>query len=67
LMHFHFSVLLTVRLNFKLSEAIFCRQIPASQYSSTLSQIPLRYLVADRSEDGRRHAASWNLAYHLPR
>jgi len=24
-------------------------------------------LVADRSEDGRRHAASWNLAYHLAR
>ena len=29
------------------------------------SQIPLRYLVADRSEAGRRPAASWNLAYHL--
>jgi len=25
------------------------------------SQIPLRYLVADRSEAGRRPAASWNL------
>jgi len=23
--------------------------------------------VADRSEDGRRPAASWNLAYHLAR
>jgi len=31
----------------------------------TSSQIPLRYLVADRSEAGRRPAASWNLAYHL--
>jgi len=30
-------------------------------------QIPLRYLVADRSEAGRRPAASWNLAYHLAR
>ena len=28
-------------------------------------QIPLRYLVADRFEAGRRPAASWNLAYHL--
>jgi len=28
-------------------------------------QIPLRYLVADRSEAGRRPAASWNLAYRL--
>jgi len=27
-------------------------------------QIPLGYLVADRSEAGRRPAASWNLAYH---
>jgi len=27
-------------------------------------QIPLRYLVADRFEAGRRPAASWNLAYH---
>jgi len=31
------------------------------------SQIPLRYLVADRFEDGRRPAPSWNLAYHLAR
>jgi len=31
------------------------------------SQIPLRYLVADRSEAGRRPAASRNLAYHLAR
>jgi len=31
------------------------------------SQIPLRYLVADKSEAGRRPAASWNLAYHLAR
>jgi len=31
------------------------------------SQIPLRYLLADRSEAGRRPAASWNLAYHLAR
>jgi len=30
-------------------------------------QIPLRYLVADRSEAGRRPAANWNLAYHLAR
>jgi len=29
------------------------------------SQIPLRYLVAEWSEAGRRPAASWNLAYHL--
>jgi len=28
------------------------------------SQIPLRYLVADRSEAGRSPAASWNLVYH---
>jgi len=28
-------------------------------------QIPLRYLVADRFEAGRRPAASWNLANHL--
>jgi len=34
---------------------------------STKSQIPLHYLVADRSEAGRRPAASWNLAYHLTR
>jgi len=27
------------------------------------SQIPVCYLVADRSEAGRRPAASWNLAY----
>jgi len=26
-----------------------------------------RYLVADRSEAGRRPTASWNLAYHLAR
>jgi len=31
------------------------------------SQIPLRYLLADRSEAGRRPVASWNLAYHLAR
>ena len=31
------------------------------------SQIPLRYLVADRSEAGRKPAASCNLAYHLAR
>jgi len=31
------------------------------------SQIPLRYLVADSSEAGRRPAASWNVAYHLAR
>jgi len=31
------------------------------------NQIPLRYLVADKSEAGRRPAASWNLAYHLAR
>jgi len=31
------------------------------------SQIPLRYLVADRSEAGRTPAASWNLAYYLAR
>jgi len=30
-------------------------------------QIPLRYLVADKFEAGRRRAASWNLAYHLAR
>jgi len=30
-----------------------------------LKQIPLRYLVADRFEAGRRPASSWNLAYHL--
>jgi len=30
-------------------------------------QIPLRYLVADRSEAGRRPAASRNLADHLER
>jgi len=37
--------------------------------SSDKSQISLRYLylVADRSEAGRRPAASWNLAYHLAR
>jgi len=34
---------------------------------ATKSQIPLRYLVADRSEAGRRPATSWNLAYHLAR
>jgi len=33
--------------------------------SDPVSQIPLRYLVADRFEAGRRPAASWNLAYHL--
>jgi len=49
------------------------RASPASalpQFSLRLickSQIPLRYLVADRSEAGRRSAASWNLAYHLTR
>jgi len=31
------------------------------------SQIAIRYLVGDRSEAGRRPAASWNLAYHLAR
>jgi len=31
-------------------------------YVRTKSQIPLRHLVADRSEAGRRPAASWNLA-----
>jgi len=31
------------------------------------SQIPLCYLVADESEADHRHAASWNLAYHLAR
>ena len=35
--------------------------------STTKSQIPLRYLMADRSEAGRRPAASRNLAYHLAR
>ena len=30
-------------------------------------QIPLRYLITDRSEAGRRPSASWNLAYHLAR
>ena len=33
----------------------------------TKSQIPLRYLVADRFEAGRSPAASRNLAYHLAR
>ena len=32
--------------------------------SAAKSQIPLRYLVADNSEAGRRPAASWNLPYH---
>jgi len=31
------------------------------------SQIPLRYLIADRPEASRRPTASWNLAYHLAR
>jgi len=30
-------------------------------------QIPLRYLITDRSEAGRRPSVSWNLAYHLAR
>ena len=32
--------------------------------SAAKSQIPLRYLVADNSEAGRRPAASRNLPYH---
>jgi len=43
-----------------------CRNVGLST-SVTKSQFPLRYLVADRSEAGRRPAASWNLAYHLAR
>ena len=31
------------------------------------TQISLRYLVADRSEAGRRPATSWNFTYHLAR
>jgi len=40
---------------------------PRLYFELTKSQTPLRYLVADRSEAGRRPAASWNLAYHLAR
>jgi len=35
-----------------------------AQYAAK-SQIPLRYLVADRSKAGRRPAVSWKLAYQL--
>jgi len=38
-----------------------------AQMHAAKSQIQLRYLVADRSEAGRRRAAGWNLAYHLAR
>jgi len=37
----------------------------SSKWPSAKSQIPLRYLVADRLEAGRRPAASRNLANHL--
>jgi len=40
-------------------------RIAAEGVAISKSQIPLRYPVADRFEDGRRPAASWNLAYHL--
>jgi len=40
---------------------------PTARVPCSKSQIPLHYLVADRSEAGRRPAASWNLAYHLAR
>jgi len=45
--------------------AATCRIIPAR----TLVKAKFHYaiLVADRSEDGRRPAASWNLVYHLAR
>ena len=43
-----------------LSQLKFCQLLRKSQ-------IPLRYLVADRFEAGRRPAVSRNLAYHLAR
>jgi len=39
----------------------------ASLKDHAKSQIPLRYLIADRLEAGRRPAANRNLAYHLAR
>jgi len=38
-----------------------------SPCTAAKGQIPLRYLVANRSEAGRRPAASRNLACHLAR
>ena len=32
-----------------------CSNLVADRFAAGLSQIPLRYLVADRSEAGRRH------------
>jgi len=44
------------------------RSLPASNsFAYPKGQIPLRYLVANRFEAGRRPAAIRNLAYHLAR
>ena len=43
-----------------LSYACFCEHSVKAKFHYAI-------LVADRSEAGRRPAASWNLAYHLAR
>ena len=39
--------------------------LPLNDRNSVQAKFYHAILVADRSEDGRRPAASWNLAYHL--
>jgi len=57
----------TKQQNEKLSNAVIGNYNCMYCKLTSKSQIPLRYLVADRSEAGRRPAASRNLAYHLAR
>ena len=53
--------------NQRMKHTVGHRTSDAAELSTRKGQIPLRYLVADRSEAGRRPAVSWNLAYHLAR
>jgi len=48
---------------YEVNRAVICI-LALAGYTPCISkgQIPLRYLVADRFEAGRRPAASWNLA-----
>ena len=53
------------KLSLNNSPIIICLSSSISELTN--SEIPLHYLVADRSKAGRRPAVSWNLAYHLAR
>ena len=52
---------------YQLATCTYLIDILLTSFLICISRIPLRYLVADRSDAGHRPVASWNLAYHLAR